>query len=298
MLALRQSTDLLSPLLLPNLNREQLGWLVGVLSLAADFAYPTVLTRLLFCENIDLVVAHALLCHNDFLIAVNNEVATLVVATVLAILHSLVFIQIFELAKVGAQHHRHFAYKDACEYFFIENLLYLSFSLPCLRTVVEVIFQLFFTKLNIRVQLGAVSKIAHASLMGENWHHAVVGFHDTRRNVYLHLSEFNFVDDVLVCLPTPTARRILGHFFNLDFTIFSHNVLHVELKEAIERFNLLANQAVLLEVGANNSPRVVGIDWSVFVKFFHSCGFQKQRLRVCRSWLILSEHKLNFDLNF
>jgi hypothetical protein len=87
-------------LLALDLDREQLGRFVRLFSLRSDFGNPRKLRWRFFVENIDLVVAHSLLSHNYLFRAIDDEVASLVVPTVLAVFDSLVLIEVLELAKV------------------------------------------------------------------------------------------------------------------------------------------------------------------------------------------------------
>ncbi len=78
--------------------------------------------------------------------------------------------------------------------------------------------------------------------MWEHWHHAVICLHDPRRDVDVHLVEFDLVDDVFVCLPVfLLSHGVLGLLFDLDLSVLRHNVLHVELQEPVEGLNLLAD---------------------------------------------------------
>jgi hypothetical protein len=77
----------------------------------------------------------------------------------------------------------------------------------------------------------------------------------------VHLVELYFVDDILVCLPVfLLANGVLRLLFDLDLSVFGHDVLHVELQEPVEGLNLLADQTVLLEVRSYHCPGVISVD--------------------------------------
>ena len=229
--------------------------------MTANFSNPTESGGRLFVEYIDLVVAHAFLGHNDLLAAVDDKVPALVVATVFAIFDSLMLVQIFELAEVRPEHDRHLTNVNSLFLIFKNDLLDFALALPCYRTVVEVVFELLLAELYVRVDLGAVSEVAHSRLVWEHRHHAVVRLHDPRRDVDVNLVELYFVDDVLVCLPVfLLAHGVLRLLFDLNLSVLRHDVLHVELQEPVEGLNLLADQTVLLEIRSYHGPGVISVD--------------------------------------
>lgn len=79
-------------LLALDLHGEELGGLVRVLGLGADLSDPAVLDGRLLVENIDHVVGHTLLSYNHLLAPVDDEVAALVIAAILAIFDPFVLI--------------------------------------------------------------------------------------------------------------------------------------------------------------------------------------------------------------
>ena len=88
-----------TPLLGLNLHGEELGRLVGGLSLRADFSDPGVLGGWFLVEDVDLVVGHPLLRHNDLLTPINDKVSSLIKATIFTIFHSLMLIQTLQLTE-------------------------------------------------------------------------------------------------------------------------------------------------------------------------------------------------------
>ena len=139
-----------------DLHREELWWFVRVFSLRTDLSNPRELGWWLFFEHIDLVVAHALLSHNDFLTTIDDEVPTLVISAILAIFDSLVLIEILQLAKITAQHDWHLAYVDSIFLRVHDHPLDFPLPLACLGAVVVVVIKLFLAKFDISVEFSGV----------------------------------------------------------------------------------------------------------------------------------------------
>ena len=125
-------------------------------------------------EHIHHVVGHPLLSYDHFLTSIDDKVATLIVSAIFTIFHSLMFIQVLELAEITSEHDWDLTNVDASIVLLEDHSLDLAFPLASLRTVVEVILKFFFAKLNICVKLCSIGQVAHSSLMGKHWHHAVV----------------------------------------------------------------------------------------------------------------------------
>ncbi len=121
----------------------------------------------------------------------------------------------------------------------MQNSFYFSLSLACFCTIFKVVEQFFFAELNICVDFSAVSQVAHPGFMRENRHHSVVLLCDSWGRVYMNLLEFNFMDYILVLVPLLFGCCELGHFFDLNFTVFSYDVLHIELEKSVEGLYLL-----------------------------------------------------------
>lgn len=143
-------------------------WLVRLLSLATDFGNPGVLCWWLLLEYVDSVVAHSLLSHNDLLGPIDDEVAPLIVAAVLAVLDALVLIQVLELAKIAAKHNWNFPEENSLLLFIGQLVLDFALALTCDRTVVKVIIELFLAELDVDVHLRIVSQVAKTGIVGEH----------------------------------------------------------------------------------------------------------------------------------
>lgn len=90
-------------------------------------------------EDVHHVVSHALLGHNDLLAAVYDKVTTLVIAAILTVLHSLVFVQVFELAEVTAEHDWDLADVNSSIVLLKDHLFDPTLALSCFRAVIEVV---------------------------------------------------------------------------------------------------------------------------------------------------------------
>ena len=209
-----------------------------------------------------MVATHSFLGDNDLFTSVDYEVATLIVATVLAIFNSLVFVEILELAEVRPKHHWDFSKVNSLFFLFKDDIFNLSFSLASLRTVVEVVFEFFLAELNIGVDLGAVGQISHSSLVRENRHHAIVRLDHSRTSVDMNLRELHFINHRLRSIRLLFACGVLRYLFDLDFSVLRDDVLDTELEEAVEALNLLGHKPMLLEVGLDDYPSVVSVDGS------------------------------------
>ena len=125
-------------------------------------------------KDIDHVVGHALLGHDHLLAAVDNEVASLIVPAVLAILHTLVLVQALQLAEVAAEHDWHLANVDPGVVLLEDDPLDASLPLACLRAVIEVVLELLLAELDVGVELSGVSEVSHTSLVREHRHHPII----------------------------------------------------------------------------------------------------------------------------
>jgi len=99
----------------------------------------------------------------------------------------------------------------------------------------------------------------------EDWHHAIISFDDSRRSIYMNLRKLYFINHTLACVLLLFACGVLRNLFNLDFSIFRNDILHIELEESVETFDLLRDKTVLLKVGFDYCPSIVSIDRSVWV---------------------------------
>lgn len=109
----KRNTSFWSTQLILDLHSEKLRRLVGSLCLRADLSNPGEARWRLLVKHIDLVAAHAFLSNDDFLTSIDNEVATLIKATIFTILYSLMFIQILELTEFRAKHDRNFTNENS-----------------------------------------------------------------------------------------------------------------------------------------------------------------------------------------
>ena len=125
-------------------------------------------------KHVHHVVGHAFLSDYDLLASIYDEVTTLIIAAVLTILDSLMLVQVLQLAEIAAQHHWNLANVYARIVLLEDHSLHFALPLPSLLAVIEVIFQLFLTELDIRVEFSGVGEVAKAGLMREYRHHTIV----------------------------------------------------------------------------------------------------------------------------
>ena len=149
-------------------------------------------------EHVHHVVGHAFLSHNHLFATVDDEVATLVIPAILAILDSLMLVQILELAEITSEHDRHLTDVDSRILVLKDDSLDFPLALTSLSAIVEVVFEFFLAELDISVELCRVSQVPHAGLVREHRHHSIVRLHDARRVVHMYLLELDLVHNVLV----------------------------------------------------------------------------------------------------
>jgi hypothetical protein len=82
------------------LNCELLGRTIRIFSQTADLGHPLVLGRGFFVENQHDIARHTLLRNQNLLVAIDNEVATLVIATLLGIFYDLRLGQVRQMTKL------------------------------------------------------------------------------------------------------------------------------------------------------------------------------------------------------
>ena len=207
-------------------------------------------------KDVDHVVGCTFLRHDNLLATIDDKVASLIVATVLTVLHPLLLIQVSQLAEVASEHHWDFADVDTCVILLKNDSFDFTLALACFRAVLKVVLEFLLAELDVGVELSRVREVPHACLVRKDRHHAVVRLHDAWATVHMHLTELNLVHYILVRVPLFLASRVLWDFLDLNFTVLSDNFLDVELEKAIEASNLLGDEAVLLEVGLDHGPGV------------------------------------------
>lgn len=83
-------------------------------------------------KDIDLIVRHSLLGYDDFLTAVDNEVASLIKLAVFATMHSVILVQTVQLAELRAKHDWDLANHNPSRIEFAMHLLDLPLALTSL----------------------------------------------------------------------------------------------------------------------------------------------------------------------
>ena len=147
----------------------------------------------------DLIISHALLCHNDFFTAVNDEVATLVILTVFSSTDSIILAQAMKLTELRPQHHRDLANHDSGRSILSKYLLYLSLAESSLGVhLILVSVKLLLRKSDINEKLSGISEVAHACLMWIDSTILVIFLSDTRALVDTCLTELYLPDDEFV----------------------------------------------------------------------------------------------------
>lgn len=76
----------------------------------------------------------------------------------------------------------------------------------------------------------------------------------TSQTIILSLSVFGLSVSLRVCRLTDEVLRL---HFDLDLAILADDVLNADVHEAIERRDLLRDEAMLFEVGLDDSPGII-----------------------------------------
>ena len=193
---------------------------------------------------------HALLCNQDLLVAVDDEVAALVVAALPSILHDLVFAQLGEVAELGADHDWDLANGHLV---LLENLLLLPDGrLTSCRVCITVVDLQDFDGAE---DLCLVGEPADPRRVWQYWFVGAVALMQARELVHGSPAKYDFVSGLLVvCTEVDPifGDRLLSELLD--------DLLHRVLQESFKRENLLCNQAVLLEVAVNDLPAVILVD--------------------------------------
>jgi hypothetical protein len=190
-----------SSVLALNENLKKLGRFVGALSLRPYLSNPSVLGRRLLVKDEDLIISHALLCDDDLLTPVDNEVSSLVILAVFSSTNSVILTQAVELAELRPEHHRDLANHHSGRSILSKYLLYLSLAESSLGVhLILVSVKLLFRKSDVNEELSGISEVAHACLMWIDSTILVIFLSDTRALVDTCLAKLYLPDDEFVCI--------------------------------------------------------------------------------------------------
>ena len=143
-------------------------------------------------EDEDLIVSHALLSNNDLLTPVDDEVAALVVLTVLASPDSIILTQAVQLAELRPQHDRDLPDHDPSGGVLGDDLFDFAFALAGLGVeLVLVAVELLLGEGDVDEELGRVGQVPHARLVRVDRPVLVVLLGDARALVHARLPELD-----------------------------------------------------------------------------------------------------------
>ena len=220
------------------------------LILRANFGGPLVFARWLLVKNEHNVESHALLWNEHFLIAVDNEVAALIVATFTRIFHDLFLVQRAQMTKFRSNHYWDFA--DLHLILIKGGLFWKDGRYTCHGILLSILDLLY---LNMAIYFGLVGEASNSGYMRQNGLVWTVTFLLTRILVYGGRSKDHLVSRLLVIRAKIAARlrdRLNSELFN--------NLLNLVLQEAFKWEDLLCNQSVLFKVRVNYFPAIVLVD--------------------------------------
>jgi len=192
------------------------------------------------------VLGHTFLRDEHLLGAVDDEVATLVVAALLRLVHDGVLVEIRQVAELRAHHDGNFSNWDL----FIEYLLFF-FE----RRALFGFYDHCFDQTHIYENFSLIGQTANARLMRPQVVILVVVFLVAGCLVDLHVAEENVVNGFFILVENELLLLLDRSVLELV-----DNLLHTVLQEAFERLDLLRHQAVHLEVTIDDLPAVLCVD--------------------------------------
>jgi hypothetical protein len=150
-------------------------------------------------EYENLVVSHAFLSHNNFLATVDDEVAALIILTVLASSNAIILTQTVKLTELRSEHDRDLANHHSGRGILCDYMLNLALPLPGLRIdLILVPVEFLLREGDVDKELSGISQVPHTGLM---WVHStilVIFLGYTRALVDTGLAELDLPDDEFV----------------------------------------------------------------------------------------------------
>ena len=182
----------------------------------ADLADPTVFVRLLFLEDKHDVAGHAFLSNEHFLIAIDDEVATLVVAALLGVVDDLRLVEVGQVAELGADHDGDLSNLDLVvkEYrLLVRNWLNTGFGV--LGAILDLL------NLHCDVNLCLVGQPADPGLVGQDGLVAAVSLVHAGELVDCRVSKYNLVGGLLVI-----GSVVVSFLLNCDYAELLNDFLN------------------------------------------------------------------------
>ena len=199
-------------------------------------------------EDEDDIVRHALLSDQDFLIAIDDKITTLIISALASIFDNLLLGHGGEMTKLGAHHDRNLPDWNLVH---IEDLfLGLDFWLSLRRVA-----HLDLEDLDGAEDLSLVGDVPDPCPVRQDRLIDVVTFNQARVLVDSGASEDNPVGGLFVI-----GSIILSLLLNRCLAELLDDLLDGVLQEALEGVDLLRNKTILLEVTIDDLPAVVLVD--------------------------------------
>ena len=194
-------------------------------------------------ENQNDVEGHSLLGDQHFLVAVNDEVTSLIIPAFLGVLDSLLFAQIRQMTELGADHHWNLTDRDLI---LLEDLRLLLDLCPIILVILDL------QDLNCAEDLSLIRQTSNPSGMRHDGLVGAVTFVQARELIHSGTTKDYFVGSLLI-----VVSNVLPILLDGLLAKFLDDLLDGVLKEPFERKDLLGYEAILFEVTVNDLPAIV-----------------------------------------
>mmetsp|Transcript_5657 Transcript_5657/g.11878 ORF Transcript_5657/g.11878 Transcript_5657/m.11878 type:complete len:546 (-) Transcript_5657:105-1742(-) len=259
------------PSLVVHLDVQRGGGTGRILHLGPRLDHPRKFTRVLLFEGVHVVVRHALLRHDHFFRAVDDEVSALVVDA-LAQIGQLRVVLVAQHAEETPKHDGHVPQEllrsllghDTLPQLILDGALHaLLLPLPLLVLGIRVGILPVLVHRHVHVQRRRIRHVPQPRLVRKHVRHGTVHLHG-RRLAQVHLPEqhLEHPPHAAVLALLRLVHVVTDHVLDLGrhahvAAAVVHELLHGVLDELVERVQLLTDQTLLREVRRDHGPRVL-----------------------------------------
>lgn len=207
-------------------------------------------------ENQHDIVSHSLLSNQDFLVTIDDKVATLVISALSSIFYDAFFVQSWQVTEFWTNHDWNFTNG----YLVLLEYLTLRFDGWLVRDRVLLTI-LDLEDLHSTEDLGLIGQATNPCCVRHDWLVRAITFVQARELVDCGPAKFNFVRRLFIIW-----TEILPVFLNGLLSELFNDFLDWVLQEALKRENLLSDKTILFEVTINYLPAIILVNW-LHVKF-------------------------------
>ena len=196
-------------------------------------------------------MGHTLLSYEHLLVAIDDKVATLVIAALFGVVDVHGFGVLVEPAVLGSYHDGYLAHQNliiSIDCLLVQN--WLNTGLRILGAILELL------DLYSAEHLSLVREASHPASVG---HYLLVGVIVFK--VVGQLVDCRVSKDHLICTLIVVFKEILPLALDLGHSELLDDFLDRVLQESLKGEDLLGDEAVLLEVTIDHVPAVFLVDW-------------------------------------